>query len=110
MTDPEPQPSAPRAIPRRVVWTAVAVAGIASWAAAVIAGTTAWRTGLSTGSRLDSAAGAYLVLGLLASAFAALPFTFLQWVVPERTQRWRSLGGAVGVAGCALFGLLWLLH
>ena len=99
MTDPEAQPTVPRAIPRRVVLSAVVVAGIASWIVAGIVGANAWRTGFPAGSRVESAAGPYLVLSLLASALAALPFTFLQWVDPDQTQRWRSVGGAVGVAG-----------
>jgi hypothetical protein len=92
------------------VLSAVVVAGIASWVVAGIVGTNAWRTGFPEGSRLESAAGLYLVLSLMASAFAALPFTFLQWVDPDQTQRWRSIGGAVGVAGCALFAVLWFIH
>jgi hypothetical protein len=110
VTDPETQPTVPRAIPRTVVLSAVVVAGIASWIAAGIVGTNAWRTGFPDESRLESAAGPYLVLALLASALAALPFTFLQWVDPDQTQRWRSIGGGVGVGGCALFLLLWLIH
>lgn len=110
MTDPEPEPTVPRAIPRKVVLSAMVVAGIASWIVAGIVGTDAWRTGFPDGSRLESAAGLYLVLALLTSAFAALPFTFLQWVDPDQKQRWRSMGGAVGVAGCALFLLLWLIR
>jgi hypothetical protein len=110
VTDPETQPIVPRAIPRTVVLSAVVVAGIASWVVAGIVGTNAWRTGFLDGSRIESAAGPYLVLALLASALAALPFTFLQWVDPDQTQRWRSIGGTVGVTGCALFAVLWLLH
>lgn len=110
MTDPETQPSVPRAIPRKVVLSLVAVAGVASWIVAGLVGRNAWLTGFPDGSRVESAAGSYLVLALLASALAALPFTFLQWVDPDQTQRWRSIGGAVGVAGCALFLLLWLIH
>ena len=110
MTDPEPRPDLPRAVPRNVVLSAVAVAGIACWVVAGIVGTNAWRAGFPNGPRVETAAGLYLVLALLASAFAALPFTFLQWVDPDQKQRWRSLGGAVGVAGCALFAVLWLIH
>lgn len=110
MTDPETPPTVPRAIPRRVVLSLVVVAAIASWVVAGLVGTNAWRTGFPDGSRIESAAGAYLVLALLASALAALPFTFLQWVDPDQTQRWRSIGGAVGVVGCALFLILWLVH
>lgn len=110
MTDPEPQHSVPRAISRKVVLSAVVVAVIASWVVAGIVGAYAWRTGFPNGLRLDSAAGPYLVLSLLASALAALPFTFLQWVDPDQKQRWRSVGGAVGVAGCILFGVLWWMH
>lgn len=110
MTDPDPQPVAPRPIPRNVVLSAVAVAGVACWVVAGIVGTNAWRAGFPNGSRLESAAGLYLVLALLASALAALPFTFLQWVDPDQKQRWRSVGGAVGVAGCILFGVLWWIH
>ena len=75
-----------------------------------IVGTNAWRAGFPNGSRLESAAGLYLVLALLASALAALPFTFLQWVDPDQKQRCRSVGGAVGVPGCILFGVLWWMH
>lgn len=110
MTDPDPQPVVPRPVPRRVVLSAVVVAGIASWIVAGIVGTNAWRAAFPDGARVESAAGLYLVLSLMASAFAALPFTFLQWVDPDQTQRWRSVGGAVGVAGCALFLVLWLVH
>ncbi|MGV8848848.1 MAG: hypothetical protein ACOH16_04795 [Propionibacteriaceae bacterium] len=110
MTDPETQPAVARLIPRRVVLSAVVMAGIASWIVAGIVGANAWRTGFPEGSRLESAAGPYLVLSLLASALAALPFTFLQWVDPDQKQRWRSIGGTVGVTGCALFAVLWLLH
>jgi hypothetical protein len=110
VTDPEPEPTIRRAIPRKVVLSAVVVAGIASWIVTVIVGTSAWRTGFPDGSRVESAAGLYLVLALLTAALAALPFTFLQWVDPDQKQRWRSIGGSVGVAGCAIFGLLWVIH
>lgn len=104
------EPSGPRPVPRRVVLAAVVVAGIASWIVAGIVATNAWRTGFSGGARIEAGAGAYLVLALLASALASLPFTFLQWVDPDQRQRWRSVGGAVGVAGCLVFLALWLLH
>lgn len=106
MTDPSPH----RPVPRRVVLAAVIVAGVASWVVAGIVAVNAWRTGFGGGAGTETGAGAYLVLSLLASAFAALPFTFLQWVDPDRKERWRSIGGAVGVAGCLVFLALWLLH
>ncbi len=106
MTDP----STHRPVPRRVVLAAVAGAGVASWVVAAIVAVNAWRTGFGGGVRTEAGAGAYLVLALLASAFVALPFTFLQWVNPDCRDRWRSIGGAVGVAGCLVFLALWLLH
>ena len=104
------EPRSPRAVPRRVVLAGVVVAGLVSWVGAGLVAWNAWHVGFTAGHvRVDTASTGYLVLALLASALAALPFTFLQWVDPDRTKRWQSVGGAVGVAGCAVFLLLWLI-
>jgi len=110
MSTPEPPVSTgPRAVPRRVVIGGVVVAGVISWGGAGFVTWNAWRTGFQAGHvRIEGAAGLYMVLALLATALAALPFTFLQWVDPEQKQRWRTVGGAIGLAGCGLFLLLWL--
>ncbi|HET7723246.1 MAG TPA: hypothetical protein VFK68_01295 [Propionibacteriaceae bacterium] len=97
-------------MPRPLVLGGVAVAGLVSWVGAGLVAWNAWHVAFTGGhGRVEAAVSTYLVLALLASALAALPFTFLQWVDPDRTQRWQSVGGAVGVSGCALFLLLWLL-
>jgi hypothetical protein len=107
--EPETGNQMPRAVPRRVVMTGVVVAALVSWVGAGLVAWTAWRVGFSRGHvRVEAASSVYLVLALLASALAALPFTFLQWVDPEQKQRWQSAGGGVGVVGCAIFLALWL--
>ncbi len=110
MSAPEPPvPSGPRAVPRRFVIGGVVVAAVISWGGAGFVSWTAWRTAFQAGHvRIESAAGLYMVLALLATALTALPFTFLQWVDPEQKQRWSTVGGAIGLAGCGLFLLLWL--
>jgi len=110
MSTPEPPVSTgPRAVPRRVVIGGVVVAGLISWGGAGFVTWNAWRTWFQAGHvRIEGAAGLYMVLALLATALAALPFTFLQWVDPEQKQRWRTVGGAIGLVGCGLFLLLWL--
>jgi len=108
-TQEPPVSTGPRAVPRRVVIGGVAVAGLISWGGAGFVSWNAWRTAFQAGHvRIESAAGLYMVLALLATALAALPFTFLQWVDPEQKQRWRTVGGAIGLVGCGLFLLLWL--
>jgi hypothetical protein len=111
MSTPEPPVSTgPRAVPRRVVIGGVVLAGLISWGGAGFVTWNAWRTAFQAGHvRIESAAGLYMVLALLATALAALPFTFLQWVDPEQKQRWRTVGGAIGLAGCGLFLLSWLM-
>ena len=111
MITPEPPvPTGPRAVPRRFVIGGVVVAAVISWIGAGFVSWNAWRTAFQDGHvRIDSAAGLYMVFALLATALAALPFTFLQWVDPEQKQRWRTVGGAIGLAGCGLFLLFWLM-
>jgi Na+/melibiose symporter-like transporter len=110
MSTPEPPvPTGPRAVPRRFVIGGVVVAAVISWIGTGFVSWNAWRTAFQDGHvRIESAAGLYMVLALLATALAALPFTFLQWVDPEQKQRWRTVGGAIGLVGCGLFLLLWL--
>jgi hypothetical protein len=88
---------------------AVIAAAAVSWLGAALVTWNAWRVGFDGHTRIEAASSTYLVLALLATALAALPFTFLQWVEPEQRQRWRTAGGAVGLVGCGLFLLLWLL-
>lgn len=110
MESPEPERPSRRAVPRTVVLASVVSGGLVSWVGAGLVAWNAWHVGFTAGHvRVDAASSAYLVLALLASALAALPFTFLQWVDAERKQRWQSVGGAVGVLGCAVFLLLWLI-
>jgi hypothetical protein len=108
-SDPEPTRPAPRAVPRRLVIGGVIVAGVVSWIGAGLVAWNAWRVGFENGhSRIEAASAVYVVLALLSTALVALPFTFLQWVDPEQKQRWRTVGGAVGLVGCGLFLLLWV--
>lgn len=110
MESPEPDRPSPRAVPRTVVVGSVVAAALVSWVGAGLVAWNAWHVGFTAGhARVDAASSAYLVLALLASALAALPFTFLQWVDADQKQRWQSVGGAVGVLGCAVFLLLWLI-
>lgn len=107
--DPEPERAAPRAVPRSVVLGGVIAAGVISLVGAGLVAWNAWRVGFEHGhTRIEAAVTGYTVLALLATALAALPFTFLQWVDPEQKQRWRTAGGAVGLVGCGLFLLLWI--
>ncbi len=100
----------PRAVPQRVVISGVVLAGAVSWVGAGLVAWTAWQVGFTPGhARVETASSVYLVLALLASALAALPFTFLQWVDPEQKQRWRSVGGGIGLVGCGIFLVLWLM-
>src|SRR5665647_2696476 len=83
MSTPEPPVSTgPRAVPRRVVIGGVVVAGVISWGGAGFVTWNAWRTAFQAGHvRIESAAGLYMVLALLATALAALP------------ERWRGEQG-----------------
>ena len=85
------------------------MAGVVSWVGAGLVAWNAWRVGFENGhSRIEAASSTYMVLALLATALAALPFTFLQWVDPEQKPRWRAAGGAIGLVGCGLFLVLWV--
>lgn len=112
MSTPEPVPDpypVRRGVPRAVVLTAVIAAGVASLVGAGLIAWNAWGVGFENGhSRIEAAVSGYTVLSLLATALAALPFTFLQWVDPDQKQRWRTAGGAVGLIGCGIFLLLWV--
>jgi len=106
---PELGPAGSRAVPRTVVIVGVAAASLVSWVGAGLVAWNAWHVGFLNGHhRVEAASGGYLVLALLATALAALPFTFLQWVAPRLKDRWRSAGRAVGLVGAAVFLLLWL--
>jgi hypothetical protein len=107
--DPKPERAAPRPVPRTVVLGGVIAAAVISLVGAGLVAWNAWRVGFEHGhTRIEAAVSGYTVLALLATALAALPFTFLQWVDPEQKQRWRTAGGAVGLVGCGLFLLLWI--
>lgn len=109
ISEPEPGPVAPRAVPRRIVLGGVVAAGVVSWVGAGLVAWNAWHVGFEHGhTRIEAAVSVYVVLALLATALVALPFTFLQWVDPDQKQRWRTVGGAVGLVGCGLFLLLWV--
>ena len=108
-TDPKPERAAPRPVPRTVVLGGVIAAAVICLVGAGLVAWNAWRVGFEHGhTRIEAAVSGYTVLALLATALAALPFTFLQWVDPEQKQRWRTAGGAVGLVGCGLFLLLWI--
>ena len=96
-------------MPRTVVLGGVIAAAVISLVGAGLVAWNAWRVGFEHGhTRIEASVSGYTVLALLATALAALPFTFLQWVDPEQKQRWRTAGGAVGLVGCGLFLLLWI--
>jgi hypothetical protein len=111
MSTPDPEQERPtqRAVPRRLVLGGVVAAGVISWIGAGLVAWNAWHVGFENGHhRIEASVYVYAVLALLATALVALPFTFLQWVDPEQRQRWRTAGGAVGLAGCGIFLLVWV--
>ena len=106
-----PEKPVRRAIPQRFVLVGVGLAGIVSWVLAGSAAVRAWTSAFpADGGRVDSFGTQYAVLALLCAALLSLPFTFLQWAAPERRERWRSIGGGLGVAVCIGFWIVWAVH